>query len=75
LEKASSDIGTISVTTVKSITEIADIIADLDFDGSYTATITALRALNLDAAELRTDEWALNQAKRSVDDILTKFLP
>jgi hypothetical protein len=75
LEKASSDIGTISVTTVKSITEIADIIADLDFDGSYTATINALRALNLDAAELRTDEWALNQAKRSVDDILTKFLP
>lgn len=75
LEKASSDIGTISVTTVKSIVEIADIIADLDFDGSYAETIAALRALDLDASVLRTSEWELAQAKRSVDDILTKFLP
>lgn len=75
LDRAHSDPATITAATVKPIHEIADIIADLDFDGSYTATITALRSLNLDAAALRTEEWELTQAKRAVDSILTSFLP
>jgi len=75
LDRAHSDPATITTATVRSITEIADIITDLDFDNSYTATIAALRALDLDPAALRTEEWQLSKAKRAVDDILTNFLP
>ncbi|CAB4158502.1 hypothetical protein UFOVP736_73 [uncultured Caudovirales phage] len=75
LDRAHSDPSTITAATVKPIGEIADIVADLDFDGTYTATIAALRALHLDPAALRTEDWHLSQAKRAVDDILTNFLP